>query len=237
MYCYKCGKELINGANFCPNCGNEVTEQTYEEKHFDGEEILRNLNVAIPIYKTITLVEEEIIQLRDRAKNEKKYLVIYTTVIVCSIILVVELLLAVVLSRLGVEGEIFKSMLSVLNGVLIIAGICLFSKDEWKNKFSEFEQRYNKGKRSENEANKKEQILDNYIKENDNPELYYLPGKYRYYNAAVYIKECIENKRAHNLTDAINLYEEQLHRWQVENYQQAMYILNQQQLALLKLKK
>ena len=33
------------------------------------------------------------------------------------------------------------------------------------------------------------------------------------------------------MSEAINLYEEQVHRWKIENYQQQMVIIQQQQQA------
>lgn len=233
MYCSKCGNQIAEDTNFCPNCGNTVgksIKEMQENNNSEKEEILRNLNVALPIYQTIATVNAEIMQLRQDAQQMKKKANkdVNTAIIV------------------GCVGGLFlftmfsssikmSSMGRLINNILVlamIAGIIVFGihlANKGKNKTEHDTD-------IEKLADNKERILDNYIKENDTPELYYLPEKYRYYSAAHYIKECIENKRAHNLTDAINLYEEQLHRWQMENYQQAMYILNQQQTAILRLK-
>lgn len=32
MYCRKCGKEIPDGAKFCPNCGKKTDDTTVEEK-------------------------------------------------------------------------------------------------------------------------------------------------------------------------------------------------------------
>lgn len=32
MYCRKCGKEIPDGAKFCPNCGEKTDDTTVEEK-------------------------------------------------------------------------------------------------------------------------------------------------------------------------------------------------------------
>lgn len=44
-----------------------------------------------------------------------------------------------------------------------------------------------------------------------------LPKNYRYPLAANFIAEVLENGRADSLKEAYNLYEEQIHRWKMEN--------------------
>lgn len=74
----------------------------------------------------------------------------------------------------------------------------------------------------------KQAQMKRFLEENYAPELNYLPEKYRYVIAAQYIRECIANQRAHDLTAAINLYEEQLYRWKMENYQRYLCAINAQ---------
>ncbi len=61
-----------------------------------------------------------------------------------------------------------------------------------------------------------------------------LPPDYQYYIAANYIYSCFLNGRAFTMSEAINLYEEQVHRWKIENYQQQMVIIQQQQQATMR---
>lgn len=61
-----------------------------------------------------------------------------------------------------------------------------------------------------------------------------LPPAYRYLLAAEYIYNCFVNCRANNLSQAINLYEEQLHRWRIENANETMLKLQRQQNAYAK---
>lgn len=59
-------------------------------------------------------------------------------------------------------------------------------------------------------------ILERFVQ--DNAEIItFLPKSYRYPLAANFIAEVLENGRADTLKEAFNLYEEQLHRWKMEN--------------------
>lgn len=60
-----------------------------------------------------------------------------------------------------------------------------------------------------------------------------LPPNYQYSIAAEYIYTCLINQRASTMSEAINLYEEQLHRWKIENYQQQMVNIQLQQQRTL----
>lgn len=72
------------------------------------------------------------------------------------------------------------------------------------------------------------EILNQY--END---FQILPPDYQYSIAAEYIYKCFLNQRAATISEAVNLFEEQLHRWKIENYhQQLMNIQYQQQCTM-----
>ena len=47
--------------------------------------------------------------------------------------------------------------------------------------------------------------------------------------AVQYIYESLSNMRARDITEAVNLYEEQLHRWKMEAAQEQMVELTRQQ--------
>jgi hypothetical protein len=60
-----------------------------------------------------------------------------------------------------------------------------------------------------------------------------IPANYRYPLAIDYITECFVNGRADTLKEAINLYEQQVHYWKVENYFEQLNVMQwQQNLAL-----
>lgn len=61
----------------------------------------------------------------------------------------------------------------------------------------------------------------------------FIPPNYRYPLAIDYIIQCFVNGRADNLKEAVNLYEQQIHFWKVENYLEQLNQMQwQQNLAL-----
>lgn len=69
----------------------------------------------------------------------------------------------------------------------------------------------------------------NKVMKNLTPVIHILPPNYRYALAADYIYNCFLNSRAYTIQEAVNLYEEQLHRWKMENTQEMMLALQRQQ--------
>lgn len=45
----------------------------------------------------------------------------------------------------------------------------------------------------------------------------FLPERYRNYNATIYMADAVANGRADTFKEVANIYEEQLHRWELEN--------------------
>lgn len=60
-------------------------------------------------------------------------------------------------------------------------------------------------------------------------QISFIPKQYQYETAISFFCMVIENGRAEALKECLNLYEEQLHRWKVE---QSMYQISQAQFAL-----
>lgn len=58
--------------------------------------------------------------------------------------------------------------------------------------------------------------------------LQFLPEEYRNATAVIYMEQAVRNCRADSLKEAINLYEDQLHKWKIE--QQNQELLDQQAL-------
>ena len=61
-----------------------------------------------------------------------------------------------------------------------------------------------------------------------------LPPDYQYSMAAEYIYSCLRNQRANTIGEAINLYEDQLHKWRVENSLQQLNQIQKEQAASLR---
>lgn len=58
--------------------------------------------------------------------------------------------------------------------------------------------------------------IDKFVEENQQV-LKFLPGQYRNLQATSFMLLAVKNQRADTLKEAINLYEEQLHRWRLED--------------------
>lgn len=75
-----------------------------------------------------------------------------------------------------------------------------------------------------------------FIYESNSHLFSFIPEYYRYPIAITYFYQALINGRADSLKEAINLFEEQLHRWKIENYQQQLLeIQNQQKVYLEKI--
>ena len=61
-----------------------------------------------------------------------------------------------------------------------------------------------------------------------------LPPDYQYSMAAEYIYSCLRNQRANTIGEAVNLYEDQLHKWRVENSLQQLNQMQKEQAASLR---
>lgn len=58
-----------------------------------------------------------------------------------------------------------------------------------------------------------------------------IPPRYCYYFSVNFMLGVLFNQRADSLKEAINVYEDQLHKWKMENYQQQLCEINRQQQA------
>lgn len=60
-----------------------------------------------------------------------------------------------------------------------------------------------------------------------------IPQDYRYPLAVEFIYKCLLNQRAQNISEAVNLYEDQLHKWRMEQMQEKLIEMSKQQQASL----
>lgn len=234
MRCMRCGKEVDDGARFCSGCGirlqtdsqimqpgrgPQVLDTTYSERM----EIIRRLDKALPIYQAVENMDYEI-----QTLSMKK--------IGASQIGAAELIVALCISgALSVFVALLASSIVpfvmdvILSGVEYLEIMCVtFFVSCAVVVVIEY-------KAAKRDVANIDKVLQSriaqrkmFLEENYTWELNYLPEKYRYVIAAQYIRECIVNQRAHNLTDAINLYEEQLYRWKMEDYQRYLCAMSAQ---------
>jgi hypothetical protein len=60
-----------------------------------------------------------------------------------------------------------------------------------------------------------------------------LPRDYRYYHAVSFFEQALSNGRADSMKEAVNLYEEELHRQKLENQNQQMMMDNACQMEMM----
>lgn len=236
MYCTKCGKNLIEEMKYCPYCGNPVENISNRNSSATSSEniaatnsflnleeniiLLENINVALPIYYSIAEIQSKI------AEQEKKKMdatrITGFKLFIGAISYMILLLITGVLMAITIEDLRVEDIFSVPAMIVIIGYVIFVSKAQSK---------------TQEKINELTTQLNTYIENNKCEELFYLPEKYRYYIAAAYIKECLESGRAKNLSEALNLFEEQMHRWKMENMQYQIYLANMQQVALAKYKR
>ena len=105
----------------------------------------------------------------------------------------------------------------LLTIALILVGIMLFRKS--KNIMLE--------------ANAEEGVAINIMTEGEE-KLSIIPPDYRYPIASSYILKMVSSDRADEMREALSLYDEQLHRWKIENTQSAMLAEQMRQTETLK---
>lgn len=238
MYCSRCGRELQEEMNFCPNCGMNINMQNKSEnielqrlgQDSERNVILRNLDKAIPIYLNVEKMQAQLERLQMEKKNAETFDGI--KVICCGaayvVIVLVEFILVMLYEFLNTKGKmtwyaienitwhtredityiILLSPVAIVIIMYVLYSIHIIKK--LKRKISLLDVQ-----------------LKTYINENMCNEVFFLPEKYRYHFAACYICEYVANGRANNLSEAMNQYEEQLHRWKMENMQEQLLRVRQ----------
>jgi len=132
----------------------------------------------------------------------------------------------------------------LIAGIAVVVGFAMMriSKKKHKAVDHKFDDLYNGTLLPQlNELeHKMNQIVDysNDFEDENSSVLEVVPSTYRNFIAISYMLIAVENGRADNLKDAINLYEEQLHRWKLEDAaHQSMQAQEYTALALEELNK
>lgn len=232
MYCKRCGKEIEHDARFCSGCGIQLKDMPQVEDYQDGRpqivngayveerEIVRRIDRALSIYQVVESMTNEIEILQKRKLGVSHTIAedVVVSLAISAIIGAIAFLAIIGINPkrtypFGTTGIVFLVALVVL--------FIIFRKHNNTRVI-----------RIDRELQNKKDQVAGFIQENNIPEVNYLPEKYRYVIAAQYIRDCIVNCRAHNLTDAINLYEEQMYRWKMENYQYYQCVMSAQKGAV-----
>lgn len=259
MYCSNCGTDNQQDASFCCKCGAElkgesnVINRNNNEIKLDRNYINKIGRIASEL-KQLDDVDKSIQQVKtdldsvnkslakNNSNNGKGRLILiisgFTLKIVQSISLIKNIIIGVITGSVLEQmfnGEDFNVVDYLIFFTSIIVALAVDKKiyplikemveKSIKTEHENLMERQAKDiMKSEQLDNTKNQLI-NFLSEN----LGIIPPNYRYALAVQYIYESMLNMRARNLTEAINLYEEQLHRWRIEDAQQRMVELARQQ--------
>ncbi|MBQ2715871.1 MAG: hypothetical protein IJF21_03630 [Clostridia bacterium] len=134
------------------------------------------------------------------------------------------LLLCGIVAMAGVEPDASDKILLPIMGIALIVSIIIATAAKSKTKRIEKEcddefESHIKPQIEESQSNliTLKQNLSTFAKDNHHV-VEFLPASYRNPQATSYMLLAVSNGRADTLKEAINLYEEQLHRWKLEQY-------------------
>ena len=257
MFCNICGSNIEPGAQVCGVCGTVVNVDTTPDmspavqqnevkvaqknqipdlRTLQGDELGRYLVPLLQPLKQIDTIEENIDTATLRAQSIRAHGVWHYFWPFFAFGWLVSIIVAgvfgPVLEEIGLVSDFSTASLTFFFVVafLIYAGgltLAILMRNRSVNKMN---------------ANKEAIQKDIYAMRSRQDELYMsicnvlekVPQDYRYYIAVNYIVDCLQKGRADSMKEAINLYEEQLHRWKLENAAMEAVILQQQQAASLR---
>lgn len=242
MYCLNCGTENQQNARFCCKCGTELNSIILAENQNSNASVvdqayINQIEQIVLKLQELSKIQDFITQKRKELENNDKILNSYKRsqkdngkiILLMMVFFLVSLCIVFTTITLITENEKIIRLISFL--VAVVVDIVTFKPMNTLIKKNELRQVNRYTERCElikiecGKMEKNEKELINTLSR----EIHIIPPNYRYLLAVQYIFDSFVNMRARNMTEAINLYEEQLHRWKIENAQQQMLALSRQQ--------
>ncbi len=198
-----------------------------EELYYNLARATQYCQIAEEFCNNITEKQEEIQQLKmafndSKERKEKPFSILRTISLTVFIIAAIFLGLMLVVALSGVKANsediaIIKFLIFVTIFSLLML---IFSKVRLKKIGGIFEKKkcgvVADIEKIENSISEITKESERFAKDN-RQWLEYLPAQYRNLQASSYMLMAVKNGRADTLKEAINLYEEQLHRWKLED--------------------
>lgn len=218
MYCSKCGNYVDDNMKFCSKCGEKLTEDNVgifpiepepPKKEADNSKLIKDLSIALPIYKHLSGLYDQIFELQYKQNKKWKFIltfIVYAigiTVIGNVLTFLCDLIALVIPAILNNTVAMVVLIGTYVLGVVFVIFIKKLLRGYYQKKIDAIE--------SEMQA---------YLKQHDCPELYCLPERYRNYIAGNFIYDNLSTGRAESLKEATNLYEQQVQIWEMEARQQ-----------------
>lgn len=214
MYCPNCGSYMQEQASFCPTCGQAVLQApTVRGK----AECARELQLILPDLRALEENYKQIGIYSQASSNAGKDM----KLVIRGLCFFAFLLIASLLEKLRFIPDALCWILGIAAALLLYRYCGGFLRRNTKLEKAHYEEQ-------------KEEFVERY------QECYlavspvlerYLPEDYWYSGAVEAVSTYLRNMRADTIKEAINLYEEELHRLRMENTAQLILIENQKQTA------
>lgn len=193
---------------------NQVAEQGIAEQMRVVDQVCTE---AYPLFE-----EAESLRLDAETKvaNSRKNKKVYRVLSILAILTVVQFISSALVALLGTIGGFLSIPLMILAGVVLYTRLANpYIESYAKRKEAEFTVAIDRAAEAESQGNA--------ILENNSTALMIIPSDYWYPLATNYIYKVIQTGRATTINQALQMFDEQLHRWKVEEANAE--IVNQQQ--------
>lgn len=244
MFCRRCGLQIPDDSTFCPKCGTQISSELSASSPVSENIPSAPINPIHPenIALQSTLVTPEVISriervleplkkiadLSDKKAREQRYINQRASILkiiisyIAAVPISIVIMWFILLTNFGLISE-NKNRYYLI--AIFVGFVCVtFYYVSQRNSIIKAEQRV---------ADYLSSIDDICRNEIDRDDLVTIPPAYRYYSAALFFYNAFINQRALTVQQAVNLYEEELHRNRMEQMQQTnMRMLAQQNQTL-----
>ena len=224
-YCPKCGAKIADGSAFCSSCGFKIeSDNTSIQPSNNGNMNDQNAAVNRPLNLDQVRAADEVIrrafvyvdaanalERNPRFKESKKWMWWFMYIFEVPIITA----LVVALFNHIFEDTFFEGPAAIIG--LVLGAFCGVVLVRWLIKFDQKKHNEIMEKYLGN-LNEAVTILD----ENESV-LSCIPNSYRYPLASGFILQIFQEGRVTTMSEALDKYDEQLHRWKVEATYNDMY--------------
>ncbi len=216
MFCSNCGHEINADAFFCTNCGKSINNnntaytndaqpevETANTSQDDLLSIMKCLEKSLPIYKQISDFNEKEQYYRNNGLNPIVAVALGIAGLFAHIFITMTLWFIFTCTVSPAFGNTIRDILMklcLISAVLLPLLVYMLKQID-----------------NDKKIHKLQEAEQTYISNNICDEMFVLPEDYRYYTAINYIYRTLMDGRADSLKEALNLYVEQLDRW---NHQQ-----------------
>ncbi|MDD3414139.1 MAG: zinc ribbon domain-containing protein [Lachnospiraceae bacterium] len=251
LFCEKCGTKIENSQSSSKNKG--VFDSSMNLSVNEKQEVIGKLqNLIQPLNRYLKLCKEkeatdQKLEWHNRREIKKDWVAIILPIIFGPLLLTVinwyiaDMILTLIFKAKGYSapfadavgglGKLLQYMFIILLIFWIIEGIIIapISKKLADKRLSSTIQKNTEmiGKYESRIENINKLTEETVIEINRYVDV--VPPDYRYPMAVEYLYKSFLNGRANSIPESVNLFEEQVHRWKVENYQVQMLDMQQQQ--------